>query len=46
MDLGGGVQWLFYVEKKVSAVIGNNLFLFIREMSEPLMAIRGRTFHK
>ena len=37
-----GLQWLQFVKSYLSF---REIFLFIREMNEPVMAIRGKPFH-
>ena len=43
MDLGVGVQWLFYFVKSYRSL--RKYSFIIREMNEPVMAFRGKTFH-
>ena len=42
MDLGGGVQWLFYLVKSYYSF--RKYSFFIRETNETVMVIRGKTF--
>jgi len=43
LDLGGGGAMVVLFCKKLSQLW--EIFLFIREMNEPVMAIRGKAFH-
>ena len=44
LDLGGGGARVVLFCKKLSQLW--EIFLVIREMNEPVMAIRGEAFHK
>ena len=44
LDLGGGGAMVVLLCKKLPQLW--EIFLVIREMNEPVMAIRGKAFHK
>ena len=44
LDLGGGGAMVVLFCKKLPQLW--EIFLVIREMNEPVMAIRGKAFHK